>query len=208
MSINLHVLKASGRLDKFEPLIKEAFEGTLAKINESITLPSVDVVITDDAESAIPETGVGGSAPSAHLLYIHINPEFKNLVQTLNYEIRSTLAHELHHCARFASVGYGHTLQEAIISEGLADHFDIEINGGEPKPWSVAIQEQELEPLLQQAKLEFNNPEYDHSAWFYGSSTIPRWAGYSLGLKIVRDYMTKTGRLASELVDVDSKDFF
>lgn len=199
MSVNLHILKASGRLEKFETSIKKAFEVGIHDTQSKLTLPILDVVVVDDADMAIAETGVGGSAPNAHVLYIYINPEFVKLEQTLEFEIKSTLAHELHHCARWATVGYGTTLLEAIVSEGLADHFDIEINGGKPKPWSVALPEKELQSILLKAQEEFNS-EYNHSDWFFGSKEIPRWAGYSLGFKIVGDYIAQTGKSASQLV--------
>ena len=206
MSINLHILKASGRLDKFEASIKKAFEAGINDVQNKLTLPPLDVVVVDEADMAIAETGVGGSAPNAHVLYIYINPDFANLEAVLELEIRSTLAHELHHCARWAAVGYGTTLLEAIVSEGLADHFDTEVNGGSPKPWSIALSEDELQSTMLKAKESFNS-DYNHSDWFYGSKEIPRWAGYSLGFKIVGDYITKTGKSASELVATSHTEF-
>jgi uncharacterized protein YjaZ len=209
MSINLYILKASGRLKVLENQIESAFDGVLRGIENKITLPHVDVVIDDDVNSVIPETGVGGFAPSANLLYIHINPDFKGIEQKIDFEIKSTLAHELHHCARWASCGYGKTLLEAIISEGLADHFDIEINNGPPKPWSVAVAGSELEKLKEKARSEFTNDNYDHSVWFFGSESknIPRWTGYSLGFSLVGDYIKKSGKKASELVSERAESF-
>ena len=209
MAVNIHILKASGTLEKFEDAIVSAFEDGLREVANRITLPSVDVVFDDDGSSAIPETGVGGFSPSAHLLYIHINTEFRGIEQRLDPEIKSTLAHELHHCARWAARGYGKTLLEALVSEGLADHFDIEANGGEPKPWSIAIGGDELARLLDKAKSEFGNDSYDHTSWFFGSEEkdIPRWTGYSLGYSLVNDYLKKNNKKASELVAADAVSF-
>ena len=207
MAINLHILKASGKLEKLEEKIKDAFNGGLEKIQAKIILPSVDVVVDDDAQSTIPETGVGGFAPSAHILYIHLNPEFKDLENNLDFEIKSTLAHELCHCARWAVRGYGSTLLEALVSEGLADNFDIEVNNSSPKPWNTAIQQGELENLKQKAQKEFLYDEYDHKSWFFGSDEIPRWAGYSLGYMIVGEYLKRTNRKASEFIDKEAKLF-
>jgi uncharacterized protein YjaZ len=207
MSISFHILDASRRLERFKPQLVQSAKAGLDQIERELSLPAVDVVIVDDPQSAIPETGVGGSAPTAHLLYIYIDPEFADLQKTLEFEIKSTLAHELHHCARWASIGYGSTLLEAVVSEGLADHFDIEINGGTPKPWDTAIQGEDLEVLLEKAKPESNSTNYDHAAWFYGSAAIPRWAGYSLGFKLVGDYMQLTQKKASELVSEPASSF-
>lgn len=209
MSINLHILKASRRLKVLENQIGSIFDGVLRDIENKIILPHVDVVIDDDANSAIPETGVGGFAPSANLLYIHIDTNFKEIEQKIDFEIKSTLTHELHHCARWASCGYGKTLLEAIIAEGLADHFDIEINNSDPRPWSIAVTGDELEKLKEKASLEFTNDSYDHSAWFFGSKGehIPRWTGYSLGFSLVGDYIKNGGKKASELVSEKAESF-
>jgi uncharacterized protein YjaZ len=209
MSVFLHTLKASKRLGPFETLITSGFTEGLEQVEGKISLPDVDVVIADNPSAVIPETGVGGSAPNAHLLYISIDPEFLNLKDTLEYEIRSTLAHELHHTARWKAVGYGKTLLEAIVSEGLADHFDLEINGGAPKPWSISVEGEKLRELQERAQIEFNNDQYDHRAWFFGSEkeTIPRWSGYSLGFEIVRKYMEKSGKSAAELTGTEAKNF-
>ena len=128
MAVNLHILKASGRLYQFEPQIQRAFETAAKKVEQKLALPDIDVVVIDDPSSAIPETGVGGNAPSAHHVSIFIDPLHAGLAEKIVSEIESTVTHELHHAARWHTIGYGKTLLEACVSEGLADHFDIEVN--------------------------------------------------------------------------------
>ena len=36
---------------------------------------------------------------------------------------------------------------------------------------------------------EYNDPRYNHARWFFGSSDLPQWAGYSLGVRLVKEYM-------------------
>lgn len=150
---------------------------------------------------------MGGYAPNAHLMYIHLDPDCADLAPRLEVEIKSTPAHELHHCARWAARGYGTTLLEAVISEGLADHFDIEINGGEPKPWSIALRGAELANIQVKAQEEYTNETYNHGEWFYGTGSIPRWAGYALGYALVDTHIEKTGKKASALVGEDARLF-
>lgn len=201
--MNLHIMKASGRLAKIEPELTFAFNEIVEKVGGKLSLPNIDVMMADNPDSAIPETGVGGFAINASLLYVNIDPGSPHLQSHLHQEIVSTMAHELHHCARMHSVGYGKTLLEALVSEGLADHFDIELNEREPNPWSIVLKEEEIDTLLQKASLEFESNNYDHAAWFFGSEDrgIPRWTGYSLGFKLVGSYMKKSGKSAAELVD-------
>ncbi len=195
-------MRASGRLEPFIKSIQEAFDEAIKEVAAKLQLSRVDIVVADLPASAIPETGVGGYAPNAHLLYIYINPESPGLAERLRVEIKSTLAHELHHCARWAAVGYGTTLLEAMISEGLADHFDLEVNGGTPRPWSTALQPVQLQSLLARAREEFPSANYSHDDWFFGSEKeqIPHWTGYSLGYFLVDSYIKSSGKTASSLV--------
>ena len=207
MSVNIHILKAGSDLDQYEDLIRNEIENTIDKVSSFTDLPSIDIVVDNNADSTIPEIGVGGMAPNANLHYIHIDTSFAHTEESLAREIRSTTAHEVHHCIRSDSVGYGKTLLEAMVSEGLADHFDIELNGGDPKKWDVALDEDQIGSLLDKAKDDFYNEKYDHSKWFFGGDEIPRWTGYTLGFKLVRDYMESNNKKASELIHTPAEEF-
>lgn len=209
MSIRLELSAGRPHLESLEASIRSAFSSGVTDVQEKLELPEVVVYVDDDADSTIPETGIGGFAPSANRLEIHIDPDSEGIGERLEIEFRSTLAHELHHCARWAACGYGETLLEEMVSEGLADHFDIEVNGGVPKPWSIALPKEQLDILEERARNESEDGTYDHDAWFFGSDEegIPRWAGYALGYAIVEKYMTRSGRKASELVGESAVSF-
>lgn len=201
-NIDLIILNKSGRINPLIPIIQQAFDEVVQKVCERIpTLTDIDIVCADSPHMVIPETGIVGYTHTKHFIAVHIDPNFPSAEQTLAREIKSTIAHELHHCARMGSVSSYGNLVESLITEGLADHFDIEINGTKPKPWSVAVQKEDLEPLLERARQEFMNPSYNHNAWFFGSQelSIPRWAGYTIGFNLVQEYMNKTGKKPSEL---------
>lgn len=204
----IHILEQSKKLIPLKDKIQKAYQEIIPIIESKIKLPDIDIVVADNPEGAIPEIGIGGNSPTANLIYINTDPDFPNIEDKIVEEIKSTLAHECHHCARAEHFYYGNNLLEALITEGLADHFDLEINGGDPKPWSMALDDNQLNNLLELAKKEFDNQNYDHSKWFFGTdSEIPKWAGYSIGFKIVGDYLKKTGESASELFNFDSKEF-
>lgn len=193
MNIAPHILLGSGRLTSFAEQIKEAFVKVIERINSKVSIPNVDVVIYDNPHGAIPETGVGGYAPDEHTIFISLDPDFPKFEDIIKKELGRTVTHELHHVLRWKSPGYGQTLLEALITEGLADHFDVEVNNETPEPWCVAFNEEQLNKILTKAQKEFNNKNYDHNSWFFGSEekNIPRWAGYSLGYKLVNDYLQK-----------------
>jgi uncharacterized protein YjaZ len=209
MTVTSHILKSSGRLTPLTEQIEASIDEVVRSVEEKMELPDIDVVVADQPDAAIPEIGVGGHAGSAHVVYIYIDPEHKELSVTLDKEIKSSLTHEFHHAARMDKIGYGETLLEAMVSEGLADHFDLEINSGEIPPWSSALAAEQLAEVMDKARPEFNSLSYSHSDWFFGTDkdAIPRWAGYSLGFKLVEDHMKRTGKKASELVSTRAGEF-
>lgn len=206
-NIDVHVLKKGGRLQAFENQIKQEVSETIKKVSKLIPISSIDIVVSDNPQASIPHLGIGGYAPTAHLIYISIDPGFKPISTPLK-EIKRTLSHELHHCLRWANPGYGATLLEAVITEGLADHFELQITKRSPQKWSVSLNKTELKIWLDKAKKEFNDKEYNHAEWFYGSKRIPKWTGYSLGYYLVTEYLKKhPGKSAATLYSTPASEF-
>ncbi len=165
----------------------------------------INVAVEENKEKSIPETGVGGFCPDSHTVHIFIDSKLSSLTQNLEKEIKSTLAHEFHHAVRNGSINWEtDTLLGAMVTEGLADHFDLQVNKGEIKPWSKTLDEIKLKELMDKAEREFSSRSYNYNDWFFGNEEagIPKWAGYSLGFKIVEDYLNKTGKKASDLAVV------
>ncbi len=40
-----------------------------------------------------------------------------------------------------------------------------------------------------EALRDWNHADYDHAAWFFGSTDKPRWLGYSLGCLLVARFL-------------------
>ncbi len=190
-NVTLTTLKASGNLGKFSEIINEVARNYLPIIDTELSLQDIDIVVCDDASRSIPETGLGGMAYNRNLVMVFVNTNFPDLKEKFEVELKSTLAHELNHSVRWQKVEYGTTLLEALISEGLADHFDVKINKSKPKLWDVALGEAELDRYTQLAKEVWKNPEYNHAEWFFGRGEIPRWAGYSIGYRLVGGYINQ-----------------
>lgn len=210
MNINLHILNSSGSLTPFTEDIKRIFDQSIKKIASKIPISDVDVVVYDNPDSAIPEIGIGGYALNKHMIWISIDPSFPNLAQSIEKELGRTLAHELHHALRWKSPGYGKTLFEALITEGLADHFDMEVSNAQPHIWDTVLSNEYIQKYLDLAKKEFNKKNYNHSDWFFGSKerNIPKWTGYSLGFYLVGEYLKKNlNEKASSLYSKRATDF-
>lgn len=210
-NINLHILNASGKLTPYVKEIKRIFDETIIKVLKNIPLSNIDVVVYEYADGAIPELGIGGNAYDSNVVLIHLNSKFPNFVEkTLKGELRRTIAHELNHTIRSQAVGYGETLLKALISEGLADHFDTEINNEGPNLWDVVLNASQIKEMMKKAEKEYNSKNYNHWEWFFGSKEkkIPRWTGYTLGYNLVAEYLKKNpGKKPSQLYALKAEEF-
>lgn len=178
----IHILCASGRLKPYEKKLRKGIRRHVSLLKKYIPFGDVDIIVSDSPEATIPHLGVGGFTPNAHTIYISLDPTFKAFKKTLEQYLHRTISHEIHHVARWAAVGYGTSLFEALVSEGLADHFDIEIAGQDPQEWDTIFTEREVSYFLKKAQKEFDNTSYNHRDWFFGSEKrgIPKWTGYAL----------------------------
>jgi uncharacterized protein YjaZ len=154
--------------------------------------------------------GLGGFTTGPSDVDVYVDPSYPGLDGVLAERLPPLAAHELHHTVRWRLRGYSWgTLLEALVSEGLADHFAIELMGGPPPPWCTALAEEEVETYLDLARAELDNPGYDHDAWFFGSgSRLPRWTGYTLGFRLVAGYLDRNpGASAASLVATPAEAF-
>ena len=123
-------------------------------------------------------------------------------------QLRATLAHELHHAMRNRGPGYGRTLGEALVSEGLAQCYEEEV--GCPTPnYATKVRGPALARLAALAKGERSSDRYGHWTWFYGNPSDPAfpWAGgYSLGYVLMRAWLQQRAMLASGAVNVPARE--
>ena len=103
----------------------------------------ISIYVALDASRSIPETGVGGfTDPSTGTVSIWIDDTPPGgLKAALEAWVPATMAHELHHSSRVRTgPGYGSTLAEVLVTEGLADHFVLEaFPDTPPQPWDNAL---------------------------------------------------------------------
>lgn len=89
---------------------------------------------------------------------------------------------------RHGACGYGYSLGEALISEGLADNFSQNLSSGPAPIWTDALTKHVRVKVMERAERELEDIDYDHSAWFFGSGDLTRWAGYTIGYRLVQLY--------------------
>jgi len=198
-----------GTVNNQKETITTIIKETLTLINTKMNITDLRFKVQLSPQNVIPEIGIGGFNPNENEIIISLNSNFSNLTNSILIELPPLVAHEVHHANRRRSVGYGSTLLEACITEGLADSFSIELFNIEPPIWSTALNELELEQWINTASNTWNESGYNHSDWFLGTSTeIPRWTGYSIGFELTQKFLDEnSGKLASNLHDEPANSF-
>lgn len=189
---NIHWLEAEGSLKPWHVLIAAEIAAAEVAVTKLIEPPCIDILIAlRKDQMIIPELGIGGFAYTPSLFAISCNPTNENFIGSLSNGafLRQTL-HETHHCLRMSGPGYGHTLGEALISEGLAGRFVSHLVGSPPEIWEKIADSAEIASYLPDTEL-LASENYDHSGWLFGTGSMPRWLGYSLGYEIVGGWLSR-----------------
>lgn len=209
MNATVHILTGSGRLLKYKRNIEDASQKIIARASGVIPIKNVDIVIYDNHWNTIPETGEGGKTVGGNTIFISLNPDFPKFSRTLAYFLPRSIFHELHHAARYQAIENNKTLLDAFVSEGLACLFAQEQTDQKPDFWTAAVHGKKLRELINRAEKEYKDSIKKYRAWFFGSElTIPRWAGYSIGYKLVEDYIGKhKGQTGASLYNKPAKEF-
>lgn len=204
-SNTVRLYAAPPAFEGMENPILESTANTMERVSSVLGLRNVTVDIAFDSRRSIPGYGVGGYTPNARSVLIWLDPTASNVPDLISHRLAWIVAHELHHSVRWRSPGYGSTLLEAMVSEGLADQFALQVLGGTTPPWTSALSTEQVASVHQRAASAMNNDRYDHAEWFFGSGDIPRWAGYTLGFRLVDVYLeSNPGSTPAGLVDISA----
>jgi uncharacterized protein YjaZ len=177
----------------------------LTRIAALLPGPST-VIIIEQSTNVTPETGeLGYTDPTTGQVLIQLDPVSQvSFSETLAVWLPQALAHEIHHSVRTVSgPGFGNTLGEYLVSEGMASAFFRQAFPGTDAPWDNA-----LTPVQEHALWNRAQPVLDlgglsvYSQWFYGGDGVPQWTGFTMGYHIAVDYIQRhSGTSAASLVD-------
>ena len=188
----LHWLQAAGSLAPWRSRIRAEIDAAFTAIAGVIRPPRVDIVIHQIPHWPVPELGFGGATPSLNTIFLGFDTAHPAMEQRLAGGLRRVVVHEAHHALRQAGPGYGTRLAEALVSEGLADHFTLEVLGGDPDPWCRALGDGDLARAALAAEPVLWDPALDVARWFRGDRLGPQpWSGYSLGWWLVDRYLAQ-----------------
>ncbi|GGX42591.1 hypothetical protein GCM10007385_07900 [Tateyamaria omphalii] len=180
-----HIADARGRLKPWRGSIEAAIARTHQRVNDRVAIEQLDIVVQDSAR-VIPERGHVGFAPNGWIVYLSFDPDAEAFESNLGAPLERTLAHEINHILRWRGPGYGATLGEALISEGLAGVFVRDLYASPPEPWEQAVDD--TGDFADQVMAGWDQA-YDHAEWFFGTGQYPVWAGYTLGYQIVAHHV-------------------
>ncbi len=183
--------------DKRE-IINEAFVLAVQSTQKLLQeLPDIDVVFYHNPKRVIDEVGIGGNTENKNVIMVPLNAKF----DLSKKELMLTICHEFHHAARMNKLGDTDSLLKKIVSEGLADQFELEIDPGHrPITYRKDIPETELRKGIGDLEKIMESGGYDYYEWFFGYGAYPNWFGYTLGNYIVEKYCNATGSKPSQLV--------
>lgn len=200
MTWQLHWLEAVGDLRPWRAMITQEVDAARHAVARLLPVPSLDILVQRLPDAVIPEIGMVGHAYRSNLFALTLDPDNPNFERCLrDGTLRRMVAHEAHHCLRMASCGYGRTLGEVLVSEGLAGWFVSHLFGTPPEPEECAVDDDVLKAHLPDtATLADEN--YDHLGWFFGEGDrYPRWLGYTLGRRIVDDWLRSTPDMSGDV---------
>ena len=207
MTVQFHFLDAYEEVPirTFQAIQRELL-AALTQVTAILPVAQVDVVVASVSPNfVIPEYGLTGMSHGKGRISISIDPDSPRLDDPQRAaRLLGVLAHELHHVVRTRGPGYGGSLGEALVSEGLAQCFEVE--AGAPVPfYAVSLDADALARAGERARQEIGALAYDHSAWFFGRRGDPAWprhAGYALGFAVVEDWLARNDTNAAAAVNV------
>ena len=188
MSWTLHPINSSGQLDAVLEPVLDAIERARVRIETAVAPRTLDVVVQAWPDRVDERFGFTGYAPTADMFQITVDPDNPNLVDQLGEPFERMVAHEYHHTLRWVAPGYGRTLGEALVSEGLAGRFARELYDNPPEHYESALEPDAFDELAPIALSCWDDEGYDHPRWFFGVRDLPRHAGYTLGYALVGEH--------------------
>lgn len=210
---NLNVAFSKSAEEYLGDSARKILEPSLLRIQEAFPDLQTQIFIDIDEKRTIPEIGSNGfTDPGDGRVSIWIDPSPPGgRTALLGIWLPATLAHELHHSIRILhGPGYGISLGEALVTEGLADAFVHEAFPSTPAlPWDAAIDDATQSRMwkLAQPKLLDSYSLSDHRRWFFGGDGIPRWTGYTLGYRLATSYLeSSSGTSARTAYNVSAKE--
>ncbi|GGA30450.1 DUF2268 domain-containing putative Zn-dependent protease [Neptunicoccus cionae] len=194
----LHWLDATGDLSAWKDRITGQINDAYGLMSPFVRPSQMDVLIERGNETVTPETGMSAHVTRPNLSTLIFDPYNENFADTLtNGLVQRQMVKTAHLAMRAAGPGYGFTLGGAMVSEGLAAQFVRLVFDSPREPWDCAFDDDELVKLWPDQRTMMST-KFDHSEWFSGAGAYPRWLGYTMGARIVENWLLSGADLTPE----------
>ena len=165
---------------------------TLDRINALLPGPATTITVTTGSPSLllIPQTGENGyTDPGTGQVSLAFGQApHTTLTRTLDLWLPRDAAHEVNHSVRIlGGTGFGTTLLQQMITEGIATAFDQIAFPGPPDPWTQAITPAQECVLWKKAEPQLGGTGL-YDLWMFGGPGVPLWTAFTIGYHIVNDY--------------------
>ncbi|UWQ21624.1 DUF2268 domain-containing protein [Jannaschia sp. W003] len=202
---HLHLLRTGGDMADHVGPVRLAAEAARAAIHRIVPCPALDLLLRRAGpEATLPDLGLAAVALEPRLMALNGDPSARAFGRSLHDgALVRVLVHEAHHCLRMAGPGYGRTLGEALVSEGLAGAFVSAALGTVPEPWEDAVGEATL--LRHWPAPDILAAPCDHGRWFAGTGDLPLWIGYALGYRIASRWAMLTRPKGRDWTEVSAR---
>lgn len=185
----LHWLDATGDLSAWRDRITAQVNDAYRMMKPFVQPTAIDILIERGNENVTPETGMRTDIARPNLATLVFDPYNDNFSNTLtNGLVARQMVNTSHRAMRAAGPGYGFTLGGAMVSEGLAAQFVRLVCNSAPEPWDTAVSDGMLSSMWPDQR-GMMNTKFDHGEWFSGTGDKPRWLGYTMGTKIVENWL-------------------
>lgn len=162
----------------------------LARINALLPGPRTTITVSSNSSAVIPQTGTNGYTDlgTGDITISLAQTPQASFSLIMQLWLPRTLSHEIDHSVRIlAGPGFGPSLLEQIISEGISSAFDMSAFPGTPNPWDRAISRSQECALWKQAQPVLGRYGL-YDAWMFGQPGIPHWTAFTIGYDIVTDF--------------------
>jgi hypothetical protein len=164
---------------------------TLDRINALLPGPATTIAVTTGSASLlIPQAGVSGdtSRGTGQVFLAFGQTAHATLTRTLDLWLPRDAAHEVNHSVRIlGGTGFGTTLLQQMISEGIATAFDQVVFPGPPDPWDQAITPAQECVSWKKAEPQLGGTGL-YDLWMFGGPGVPLWTAFTIGYHVVNDY--------------------
>ncbi|WP_207099933.1 DUF2268 domain-containing putative Zn-dependent protease [Paracoccus shandongensis] len=196
---NIHLLNARHALTPVLSEIRQASRDAVARTSSHTDLPDFDLVIRAQSDRSA-DGAVQGQALAPGVVEVALTPDRFD-----PQHFTRALVRQMAHLVRWEGPGYGRSLGEALVSEGLAGHFVLQVMGGQPDPIDTV---RPAQGTLRQAMNEWARRDYDHPRWFNGKGDLRRGTGNSLGHRILAEHLAeRPGDTAATLATAPAEPF-